>query len=150
ATVLLKEAYGLLFMLEGPNDPSFSVCLNNLAVMYSRRGEWDTAEKCLRTAIELTTTVSGAGGREARPGLLAGFQASLGSVLGARCRYEEAELILRSALDSLRDTGVQHPSYAVGLVNLAEVLAATGRQGEALPLLLEAVDLNTGRILDVF
>jgi tetratricopeptide (TPR) repeat protein len=51
-------------------------------------------------------------------------------------RYEEAETLLQEALVLCRTAlGGEHPQFAAGLNNLAELYRATGRYKEAEPIL---------------
>jgi len=68
---------------------------------------------------------------------------NLGALLRAMGRYEEAEPLLRQALDIGKDTlGTAHPDYATGLNNLTVLYYHMERYAEAEPLMRQALAIR--------
>ncbi|MCH8851887.1 MAG: serine/threonine protein kinase [Planctomycetes bacterium] len=131
------EAAELLFreVLDGvPEDsPHAAMMFSRLATIAFHRSDFENAELLLREAIEKRTQ---AGDRVDQLSDLG----SLGTVLRALGKHEDAERVLRRALEQTREMlGDEHPSVAVVTMNLAEVLLAQDKLLEAEPLFIRAL-----------
>ncbi len=134
------EAAELLFreVLDGvPEDsPQAPRMLSLLATIEYRRRDFGNAELLLRQAIEKRTHFP-----TYRVDQLSDMS-SLGAVLKALGKHEDAERTYRQALAKTRKVlGDEHPNVAVVTMNLAEVLVAQDKLSEAEPLFLHALSI---------
>lgn len=102
--------------------PRYAEALNNLGNCLHSQGRYSEAEACYRSAIEINPRYADA-------------IAHLGSACQHLGRLDEAEAAFRRVLE-LR------PDDIAGLNNLAHVRMAQGEPGEALGLILRALDLG--------
>ena len=87
--------------------------------------------------------------REALRALCAGFDGAYWRKLDAEERYPESEKLQREVLAKCRRVfGPDHPSTAISLYNVADVLYEEHRYAEAVPILQEAADIER-RVLGV-
>jgi CHAT domain-containing protein/Tfp pilus assembly protein PilF len=149
-----------------------AVVLNNLARLYSRRGDYSRAESRYKEVIEIRERISG---RD--HGAVAAALANLGAVYYTSAQYEKAEKVLQRALaiqpnqatavstlaSVYFDQGefqqaeplfrralavdeqilnAQHPRLATRLLNLAETLRHTGQYAAAEPLYERALAIR--------
>ena len=73
---------------------------------------------------------------------------NLAQLLGATNRFAEAEPLMRRALRSTKNYGLDHPNVARDLNNLAQLLRTTNRLAEAEPLMRRALailEMSRGR-----
>ncbi len=96
---------------------------------------WKESEEQGRRALAEATEL-------ANPELAASASNGLARLLWRTDRLEEAEPLLRRALETAEAAyGKRHPAVAACLGNLAVLLHDTGRPGEAGPLLLRALEI---------
>jgi protein O-mannosyl-transferase len=98
-------------------DPQCAICLNNLALTFSSRGQAGDAEQAFRRSLALREHAM--------------TRNNLGGVLEIQGRLDEAERAYQGALR-------QDPRLTEALVNLGELYSKQGRYEEALPLLRRA------------
>jgi len=132
AEALVREALGLLEDA-GEDDEGWLVTATNLATMVSSRGDYAGAAKVL----EATRAKADAKGPLARNS--AGMMNQLGVLYRKLARYDEAEPLLKRALEIRMSTnGPDHPETATVQNNLGDLYAAQGRFTEAEALLKDA------------
>ncbi|MCH9020162.1 MAG: tetratricopeptide repeat protein [Proteobacteria bacterium] len=122
----------------GPDHPTTSTLLNNLAVVYRAQGRYEAAEPLHKRALAIWEKALGPDHPDVATGLnnLAGLFKNLG-------RYEAAEPLYKRAL-AIREKalGPDHPSVATTLNNLAGLYHAQGRYEAAEPLLKRALAID--------
>jgi tetratricopeptide (TPR) repeat protein len=141
--------------------------LNNFALLRIRQGNYAAAERLLRLALrqqrrnpdkELPTYGAPLGPSSngqapywrTHPDRAATLH-NLASVFYRTGRYEAAERCARHAVRLQREIlGEWHPYLAVSLTTLACVLAASGRAEDALPLMLQAAEIDDRLLGQVF
>lgn len=142
AEAILRRALALAEERLGPDDAMTASCLNNLGELLGRRGRLDEAEALLRRAAAIPD-------EDGPPRDVATQLSNLALVLRRQERFAEAEPIYRRVLEILERRAAEEPdpdeaaetsAEAAGVLgNLAQVLAHTGRQEEAEPLMREVV-----------
>jgi CHAT domain-containing protein/Tfp pilus assembly protein PilF len=124
----------------GPGHPGVPFVLNSLAMLYCRRGDYETAEQM---ALRSLGTYENAPTSPDASGALG----ALGTIYKARGEYEKAEAAYRRGLALVENAlGPGHPDVAVFLTYLAEVAWARGDAREALPLLRRAEEIRERNI----
>ena len=102
-------------------DPQCAICLNNLALTLTSRGQAGDAEQAFRRSLALRERAM--------------TRNNLGGVLQIQGRLDEAEREYQGALR-------QDPRLREALVNLGELYGKQGRYEEALPLLRRAFQVS--------
>ena len=102
-------------------DPQCAICLNNLALTLTSRGQAGDAEQAFRRSPALRERAM--------------TRNNLGGVLQIQGRLDEAEREYQGALR-------QDPRLREALVNLGELYGKQGRYEEALPLLRRAFQVS--------
>ena len=105
------------------------VALSNVASVYRRSGRFKTAERYQRKALDGFRRVLGPGQRRT-----ISHQTALAEIVMADGRYEEAETLLRHALEYCLESSIDNPVYAKVLERLSSTLMAQDRGAEAEPL----------------
>ena len=126
AEPLLRQSLALRDSLGGRSDPRTAAAADELGALLLAMGRYEEAEALHRQALE--------GRRRFRADPLAEARslAALGSVLGRRAEFEEAERAQRAALAlRLRHLGEGHADVAESLDALATLLRARGERVEA-------------------
>ena len=125
----------------GPRHRNVARDLNNIAVLLLEEGKGDDAAPVQHRAISILEDLQ----RE-NPGASASDLASALSNFAAELsptRAAEAEALYRRALElHEKELGSDHPSVAINLNNLAEILRVTGRREEAEPLFRRGLAIN--------
>ena len=113
-----------------------------IASVLRKLTRWNTAETQLRSALAEAESLANAE-------LVAFASNQLACVLYNSGQFEEAEPLVRQALDIHRDTlGSQHPVVAVHLNNLAMLLRDTNRTEEAEQLMRQALKIGQATLGD--
>ena len=127
AETLLLEVLATFERIHGPDDYEVAINLNNLAVIYQRRGELGPAEEMYRRALQIKETELGAGHPE-----LATTLNNLAVTCRSLGRHEEAEQCYRKAVTILeKSVEPNHPNLATMRQNYAALLVELGRDAEA-------------------
>ena len=113
-----------------PDAPSDALAkpLNNLALLYRRRGQYDRAAELYKKSFELNPR--------------AGVLSNLGRLSFARRRYQEAEAYYLRAL-------ALDPDDAATLANVAELQVAMGRFAAARRTAEQVLNTEKGRPLEI-
>jgi serine/threonine-protein kinase len=112
-----------------------------LAGIYQDLGRFDRADPLLASALELRRRISGPDSRESTATLLA-----TGMLRLQQARPKEAESLARAALAVDKSKfGPDDPSTAKAMSALGRVLEEEGVYDQAIPLLQQAVKLQSGR-----
>ena len=116
------------------DHPEAATLYHQLALLEQKRGRHEAGEAYARQALEIRLAAEGPDYQ------VVGDGAALGSLLAAQGRYEEAEPLLRLALDSF-EAAAGPESFDVACVaeRLGSLLAATGRPDEAMALYRKAL-----------
>lgn len=129
----------------GQDSAHYARVLDGLASVYDNMNAFSEAEECFLKALSIWRRIS-----PDHPEL-AVLQHDLAYMYYRAGRYTEAEAAHRESLALTRRVeGDNHLDMAAGLTNLSLVLAATGRAGEALDMLEQAVAFENRIIGDVF
>ncbi len=117
-------------------EPSIAAVLHRtIGVAYQSIGKHNLAEEHLRTALSLHETA----GSDALT--ISKTQTSLGNLLYHMSQFDEAEPLLRTALQTMRmEYGEDSPQAAGAAFNLAALLEQTGSE-EAEPVYRQALDI---------
>ena len=111
----------------GPEHPSTSSSLNNLAELYENQGRYNEAEPLFKRALAIDTSVYGAEHVEVATDLN-----NLAHLYQTQGRYNEAEPLYQRALAiKKQQSGPEHPSTASSLNNLAGLYRVQGKYSEA-------------------
>jgi tetratricopeptide (TPR) repeat protein len=71
------------------------------------------------------------------------LMSNVGTIFFAKAQWSEAELLMRRAMEiKEKRYGTNHPKYAIGLNNLAQLLKITNRLSEAEPLMRRALEID--------
>jgi tetratricopeptide (TPR) repeat protein len=125
----------------GPSDRSVARDLNNIAVLLRDEGKGDDAEPLQRRAIAILESLQ----RENPGRSISDLASALGNFAAGlpKERAAEAESLYRRVLElNEKELGAEHPTVAVNLNNLAEILRVTGKREEAEPLLHRALAIE--------
>jgi serine/threonine-protein kinase len=110
-----------------------------LGSMYQKLGKLDRADPLLRSALEQRRRLLGNDNQDVAESLVA-----LGRLREAQATFDEAERLVREALE--KDTallGPRHPSVARDTTALGQILESRGAYDKAIPVLEQAVALNS-------
>ena len=108
----------------------------SIAAVLMELARWKECEDQLRHALAEATAL-------AHPELIARTSDELAQLLRRTNRLEEAEPLMRRALEIDEATfGRQHPSVAIRLNNLAQLLKNTNRNKEAEPMMRRALEID--------
>ena len=134
-------------LLRPSEDEILPIALNNYAMLAQQTGDHTMAERLYQECASLYEQKAYAH----RDVNLARLRGNLGELHHNLGHYEEAEPLLRVALDGARGLfGPAHPNTVIAVVNLARLLANTGRPEAALPLLAEAAAADDRTLGEVF
>jgi tetratricopeptide (TPR) repeat protein len=136
AEEFLKRALEIRTTTSGPDHPETAIILNNLGRVAQARGERAKAHALFERAIRIWESALGPDHPDVANGL-----ANLGALCCERKRYREAEQAYRRALQISEhsDNGL---SLARDLNNLGTLYGLTGRDSEAEPLLVRALQIQ--------
>ncbi len=173
---LMAEALGARRIAYGAQHPRVFSALQGLGLVRLRQGNYEEAERLMRDALALTEALDLPRGEPSTRAWLAQALAGQRRTDEARREFEraleltetpdrgrtlndyasflrrtgeltEAEAYFRRALTSYQSTmGVEHRFSAVVAGNLASLLVQTNRPAEAIPLLVEAVQVVEGAL----
>lgn len=140
AEPLLRSALEIRERAHGPDSPAVAAVLNNLGTLC---GDWnrpDEAERLFRRAVAIRESQTP---RDAPA--LANTLGNLGGNLRQQGNLEAAEPVLKRALQTWATAtgGLEHPSAAAAMNNLAQLYAGQRRFAEAGPLLRRALDVSS-------
>ena len=139
----LRQALAIHEKLPPGQDVELSHTLNNLALVLQIKGDLPQAEVYLRRAIAVSSKYP------EQIGETLTMRSNLGAVLLEMGKLEQAEPILREALDGRRRVlGEQHPQVATSMGRLARALSARGKYEEAEQLYREALRRNRSALGD--
>jgi CHAT domain-containing protein len=112
----------------GPEHPDVAISFNNLALVYTRRGEYAKAEPIFQRALAIREKALG----PEHP-YIADSLNNLAILYRERAEYAKAEPMLQRAL-AIREKvlGPEHPAVAATLNDLAELSAAKGEAARAI------------------
>jgi CHAT domain-containing protein/Flp pilus assembly protein TadD len=114
----------------GPDHPSVSTLLNNLAQLYQLQGRYADAEPLYRRSLAIREKAEGPD----HP-FVAVILSSLAGLYEHQGRYADAEpLLKRSLAIGEKALGPDHPDVATALNNLAMLYQTQGRYADAEPL----------------
>jgi serine/threonine-protein kinase len=110
-----------------------------LGSIYQKLGKFDTADSLMRSALERRTSLLGPDNREVAESLMA-----LGLLRADQAQLTEAERLVREGLAmSKRKLPPNHPAVAKATSALGKVLEDRGVYDQAIPVLEEAVRLQS-------
>lgn len=105
-----------------PGDPTIPALLNNLARVYAHQGQYSLAERISRQIVGESNDSIG----------LSGSMESLALALGKQGKYDEAEDLVRQALEERRRvSGEEHPQTLHLLHTLGFLLSEQGKYKQA-------------------
>jgi CHAT domain-containing protein/tetratricopeptide (TPR) repeat protein len=127
ATAIAARALDLAERRFGPDHPTVSTALNNLAFVYSAQGRYSEAEPLYQRALAIAEKALGPDHPNVASDLgnLAELYRALGRSADAEPLYKRALMIHEKAL------GGDHPQVGQELNNLGALYFAQGRYGEA-------------------
>jgi serine/threonine protein kinase len=122
------------------NDPKVQAELyQNLGTIYQKLGKFDPADSLLRRALEQRKSLFGPDSSEVAESLV-----TLGLLRADQAKYDEAEQLIRQGLEmSQRHLPPNHPAVARDRYALGKVLGQHGSYDQAIPVLGEAVRLQS-------
>jgi len=122
----------------GPTDSLYTLFTDNLAVFYSKSGNYKKAKELFEEAVELWAKVVG----KQHPDYVIGLT-SLGGAYLHLGNYTKAEQILLQALAIWGDieNGIDTISYAVTLLDLGSLYSDQGRYQEAIRYVQKSIKL---------
>jgi serine/threonine protein kinase len=122
------------------NDPKVQAELyQNLGSIYQKLGKFDPADSLLRRALEQRKSLFGRDSSEVAESLV-----TLGLLRADQAKYDEAEQLVRQGLEmSRRHLPPNHPAVARDTYALGKVLGQHGSYDQAIPVLGEAVRLQS-------
>jgi CHAT domain-containing protein/tetratricopeptide (TPR) repeat protein len=133
-----ERALGIRERVLGPEHPDVAGALNNLAVIYSNKGDFAKAEPLLQRALSMLERVLG----PEHPNVGDSLN-NLASLYRNRGDYAKAEPLLQRALSMLeRVLGPEHPKITDPLNNLALLYKDRGDFAKAEPLLQRALTID--------
>jgi serine/threonine protein kinase/tetratricopeptide (TPR) repeat protein len=110
-----------------------------LGTIYQKLGKLDRAEMLLQSSLKVRKWALGQNNSA-----VAGNLVALGMLRAAQARLPEAEQLVRSGLQMSKSTlRTGHPATARAIHALGEVLEDRGEYAKAIPVLEEAVDLQS-------
>ncbi len=119
------------------NRAELAASLNDLAVLYRKRGKYEQAEPLFLRTIHLWEQTGGANGAE-----LAASLDNLAALYRMQGKYEQAEPLLLRAIQIWEQTrGFDHPEVASPLDNLAALYYEQGKYEQAKPLFFRALHI---------
>ena len=128
----LKEAEAL------DRDPAAQAALRHtLGGIYQRLGDHERADQLLRTALDQRRSMYGEDHPDVTESLVA-----LGLLRVEQAQLDEAERLLRDAVNAARTAPAGHPVPALATAALGKVLEERGEYPEAITLLERAVVLH--------
>jgi serine/threonine-protein kinase len=140
AASLLRDASDIDKRTGGPDSPSYTMSLHNLAGALSRLGDLYTAEALLEESLATERQVLG----DNHPDL--GYPLNLlGVVALEEGDWRKAEPFLRETLGIWDAPGSNHTNVVVSMTNWARLLAMKGRCTEARRYFERALDLTKGQ-----
>ncbi len=138
AEPLYRRAVDIYEKARGPEHPSTSVYLNNLALLYYNQGRYTDAEPLYQRALAIKEKTLG----PEHPSTAINL-GNLASLYRAQGRDAEAEpLLQRSLAICEKALGPEHPHTATSLNNLASFFGEQGRHAEAEPLHRRDLDIS--------
>ena len=119
----------------GPRHFRIASLLNNLAILHSDRGDYETARQVSRRALEIRIETLGEHHPDTADGVnnLASLERRAGDLEEARRLFERALLLWREAFDE------DHERIAYGLSNLGDVELELDHNAEAEELFSQAI-----------
>lgn len=141
AEPLLLAARQTLADPDRENNPAMAATLTALARVLLARGETTAAEPCARQAVAMARMLPQ---ENAAPALR-----TLGAILAASSRYDEAETVLREAVARDRGRlGADAVETGRSLAQLANLHLRAGRPKDALPLIEQATAIDQDRLAE--
>jgi eukaryotic-like serine/threonine-protein kinase len=121
-------------------DPKVQAELyQTLGTIYDQLGKFDQADSLLHSALDRRKALFGPDSTEVAESLVA-----LGQLRSDQAQYDEAEQFTRQALDmSKRHLPATHPRVGKATYTLGEVLENQGKYDQAIPVLNEAVRIQS-------
>jgi len=136
---LFRRSLALRRKFLGNEHPDVAVVLSGLSHVLSVRGKYGEAEVAAREALAIRTQQSGGKSTFDDEGTVV----RLGMALRFQRRTDEAETVLRQALEERRKAwGADHPRLCGTLTHLAFVLMNKGKLAEAEELAQESLALS--------
>ncbi len=122
-------------------DPETQADLyQTLGAMYDQLGKYDQADSLLKAALAQRKLVNGPDSAKVAESLV-----SLAYLRGDEAQLEEAEQLARQGLEmSKRHLPTDHPVVAKAMMTLGRTLDNRGKYDEAIPILEEAMRLQSG------
>jgi CHAT domain-containing protein len=122
----------------GKEHPDYTVCLNNLANIFRRRGDYKAAEEYYTEAKDINEKAYGKLNERYGRGVL--FLADVNTYMG---NYEIAESLYLEAKQIFEQViGKEHPDYYHTIKNLIYLYWAEGKFDLAKPYVLEASEIG--------
>jgi tetratricopeptide (TPR) repeat protein len=138
AEPLLQRSLAIYEKTVGPDHPSTSATLHELARLYQAQGRYSEAEPLLQRSLAIYEKTVGPD----HPSTSATLH-ELASLYQAQGRYSEAEPLLKRSLAIYEKTvGPDHPDTSATLHELARLYQAQGRYSEAEPLLKRSLAIK--------
>ncbi|MCK5521695.1 MAG: tetratricopeptide repeat protein, partial [Thiomargarita sp.] len=135
---LARRALAIIEKVLGAEHPDTATSLNNLALLLSNKGDYDSAEPLYRRALAIREKVLGAEHPDTAQSLN-----NLALLLSKKGNYDGAEPLYRRALAIHKQVlGAEHPSTATSLNNLALLLSNKGDYDGAEPLYRRALAIR--------
>jgi CHAT domain-containing protein/tetratricopeptide (TPR) repeat protein len=145
AKKLLRQTLAADALL-GTDHPDYAVALQNLAAVYLKLHQLDSAQLLYEEALRIGQDASGKQSLAS-----ATMLANLGTVYQEGKNFDAARRMYERALAIRKDhLSPDHPDYAYGQYLLANLLYRTHKPTEALPLFRAAGDFYIRQIHDVF
>ena len=125
--LLFKELMSMIHFLSGENHPAVAATLNNLAVLYGKRGKYKDAEPLCKRALEIREKVLGSDHPDVAKQLN-----NLALLCQNQGKYEEVEKYYQRALSIYESKlGQDDPNVAKTKNNLASAYLKQGKYKEA-------------------
>lgn len=137
AEATYKEVLSTLEELKMRNNMSYATVLDNLAQVYSRKGDLTQCEDMQREAIEIYGKSDNPNARQEQ----AIAMANLAQTYVDEKKYALAESSFRAALKTLEELAPDSPMVAILLDNYSALYRKQGKPGEALELQERSVKL---------
>jgi CHAT domain-containing protein/Tfp pilus assembly protein PilF len=111
----------------GEDHPDYVLSLNNMAGLYSKKGDYSAAESIYKQVLAIRKRVSGEGHPlyVASINSLAALYANMGNYTAALSLYKQATVIVKRTL------GVEHVDYALNLHYLSRLYVQMGNYVDA-------------------
>ncbi len=138
ALVLAKQAVQFAEDNAGYNHPITAQSMNNLALLYKTRGQYDEAERLYYVSLTILQLVSNPDDLS-----IATSMNNLAALYSTMGRYREAESYYRQSLSiKIRKLGSSNLSVALGITNLADLYCLQGQYSQAEPFYRNALTIR--------